>query len=232
LSELLRPEPPRSWVDRARDALDAVRTRPAAAAGAVVALAVVAVIAVAIMLGVARSGASAARSAPVEAELPFAAGAASGATSSTTTVPSLVVHVAGAVVDPGVHRLAAGARVVDAIDAAGGLTADADPDRVNLAAPLADGSRIYVLRRGEVAPPSLHDAAPSSGPLGGDAGPLDLNAATLTQLDALPGVGPATAQAIIDHRARVGRFRSVEELLDVRGIGPAKLEQLRPLVRV
>jgi competence protein ComEA len=162
---------------------------------------------------------------PAEAAMPLA-----GPASTSTTAPSeVVVHAAGAVVSPGLYRLADGARVADVLEAAGGAAPDADLGRVNLAAPVADGSQVYVVRVGE-APPAGVSAAGG----GGDApaGPLDLNTATLAQLEELPGVGPSTAQAIIDEREQRGRFGSVEELLDVRGIGPAKLDAIRDLVTV
>ncbi|MFP5376615.1 MAG: ComEA family DNA-binding protein, partial [Acidimicrobiia bacterium] len=100
----------------------------------------------------------------------------------------------------------------------------------NLAARVADGERVYVPRRGEAPPPG----APGGGAGGAGAGsaPVDLNTATVDQLVSLPGIGPATARAIVDHRAEHGRFTSVEQLLDVRGIGEAKLAALRPLVKV
>jgi competence protein ComEA len=163
-----------------------------------------------------------------------AAGLAGTATS--TSLPSeLVVHVAGAVAAPGVQRLPPGARVVDALDAAGGAATDADLARLNLAAPLADGQMVYVLRLGEEAPPAIAGpVAPSTGaavstPSAGVA-PVDVNTASAEQLDTLPGIGPSTAAAIIAHREEHGPFTSVEQLLDVRGIGEAKLSQMRDLV--
>lgn len=163
--------------------------------------------------------------APVESLLPVV-----DPTSITTTTaepPPLVVHVAGAVRDPGVRRLPAGSRIVDAVRAAGGATPDADLDQLNLAAPLSDGVRIYVPVEGEVvASPGATEGATDP------AGPIDLNTAGAALLETLPGVGPATAAAIIDHRQRHGPFRSVEGLLAVRGIGEAKLAALRDLVRV
>src|SRR5262249_20148780 len=107
----------------------------------------------------------------------------------------------------------------------------ADLDPLNLAALVTDGQRIYVPRRGEAPPPDV-GAADATSTDGAASGPLDLNTATAEQLDALPGVGPATAQAILDYRRRHGRFRTVGELVQVRGIGEAKLDQLRTLVTV
>ena len=161
---------------------------------------------------------------PAEELLPLASESAVAGPASTAVATTVLVHVAGAVVAPGVYELRGDARVKDVIDAAGGPAADADVDQLNLAAPVRDGERVYVPRIGETAP--LATATGSS------TGPLDINTATLDQLDALPGIGPATAQAIIDEHDRRGGFRSVDELLEVRGIGPAKLEQLRDLVRV
>ncbi len=175
---------------------------------------------------------------PPETSLPFAGGAGDPAASTTTTTTTLepaevVVHAAGAVARPGVYRLAAGARVADLLDAAGGPVTGADLDRVNLAAPLEDGGRVFLPLVGQDVPAVTGGSSPAGqGTEGVVRGPIDLNAATLTELDTLPGVGPATAQAILDERERRGGFGSVEELLDVRGIGEAKLAALRDLVRV
>lgn len=167
-----------------------------------------------------------------EASLPMARPAAESGSAPGSTAPSapaqILVHAAGAVHHPGVYRLPNGARVADLIELAGGPTAEADIDQLNLAAKLEDGSRIRVPRRGEV----LTADAPAAPDGSGAATVLDLNTATAAQLDDLPGVGPATAKAIVDWRTTHGRFRSVEQLLEVRGIGEAKLEQLRGLVRV
>lgn len=150
---------------------------------------------------------------------------------TTTTAADLVVDVAGAVVHPGLVRVPAGTRVAEVIVAAGGPTADADLRQVNQARVLTDGEQVVVPRQGEVlpAPPA---PAGKGGPGMKPSGPLDLNGATADQLDALPGVGPATAAAIVEWRGRNGRFRSVDDLLEVPGIGPSKLARLRPLVRV
>lgn len=172
------------------------------------------------------------------------------ATASPVTV-EIMVHAAGAVLRPGVYRLAMGARVTDLLTSAGGLTTDADGDRINLAASVQDGERVYVPHRGEDAVPAVVGDPGSSGSAtsgaspgrvgapaqadggtGAPPGPVDLNTATAEQLDTLPGVGPSTAQAILEYRQQHGRFESVDELLDVRGIGDAKLAQLRDRVRV
>jgi competence protein ComEA len=140
--------------------------------------------------------------------------------------------VEGAVLQPGVHRLPTGARVTDAVAAAGGLAPTADGARLNLAAPLQDGQRVYVPAVGQEPPPVVGPTGPQGGSDEQPSGPVDLNTADADALDALPGIGPATAAAIIEHRKEIGGYTSVDQLLDVRGIGEAKLEQLRPLVTV
>jgi competence protein ComEA len=139
-----------------------------------------------------------------------------------TPAPPVVVHVVGAVQAPGLYRLVRGKRVADALARAGGATAKADLALINLAALVSDGQQIVVPAR---APPG---AAPAAGEAAG--GPVHLNSATLEQLDALPGVGPVTAQKIVDYREEHGAFSSVRELDAVPGIGPARLEQLTELV--
>ncbi|HTO01596.1 MAG TPA: ComEA family DNA-binding protein [Microthrixaceae bacterium] len=164
-------------------------------------------------------------------------GDAASSAGSETKGTKVVVHVTGAVVSPGVVSLSAGSRVVDAVTAAGGLRPDADPDRVNLAALLSDGVRVAVPVVGEPLAPEL--AAVQGQPTGGGGGgkpqpaaPVNINLATADELEQLPGVGPATAAAIVTKREKDGPFESVESLLDVRGIGDAKLEGLRDLVTV
>jgi competence protein ComEA len=139
--------------------------------------------------------------------------------------PPVVVHIVGAVRVPGLYRLARGKRVADAVERAGGATGKADLALINLAAPVADGQQVVVPAR---APPRA--AAGEGG--GGDAaaGPVHLNTATLDQLDELPGVGPVTAQKILDYREKHGAFSSLRELDAIPGIGPARLAQLSELV--
>jgi competence protein ComEA len=136
----------------------------------------------------------------------------------------LVVDVAGAVRQPGLHELAPGTRIADAVAAAGGATAKADINAVNLAAPIADGEQIVVPARGAGAAGASSGAAPSP------TAPLDLNSASLEQLDALPGIGPTTAQKILDYRQAHGSFHSIADLDAVPGIGQGRLEQLKGLV--
>jgi competence protein ComEA len=142
---------------------------------------------------------------------------------------TVVVHVAGAVRDAGVYRLRAGARVNDALARAGGATPRADLSPVNLAAKVEDGRQVLVPRRvaASAVPAPVGTAAP-----GQPAVPVNLNTATLEQLDTLPGVGPATAQKIIDYREEHGGFGSVDELGEVPGIGDVRLAALREQVRV
>lgn len=147
---------------------------------------------------------------------------------------TVLVHVAGAVADPGVHRLDGDARVGDAVRAAGGGVAGADLDGLNLAAPVVDGSRLVVPRTGEEAlvemPPSAPADAANSGSDSDLDGPVDVNHAPTEALDRLPGVGPATAAAIVTERETNGPFVSVDDLERVAGIGPAKLAAIRDLV--
>ena len=162
-------------------------------------------------VGASEGPATASRIAPLDSDQDTAAGA-----------PRLVVHVVGAVRRAGLFRLPEGARVADALARAGGPTARADLSLVNLAAPLADGQQVVVPRRG---PPG---SAPSGAPATGVK--VSLAMATVEQLDELPGIGPVTAQKIVDWRTTHGPFRSVEDLDAIPGIGPARVEQLRDLV--
>lgn len=137
----------------------------------------------------------------------------------------VVVHVVGQVYKPGLYSLPEGSRVDDAIKRAGGPKPKAALALVNLAAPVADGQQVVVPSNREAA-----QALAGGSMAGGAGGPVHLNSATLDQLDELPGIGPVTAQKILDYRSEHGAFGSVEELDAVPGIGPATLEELRDLV--
>ena len=137
----------------------------------------------------------------------------------------VVVHVVGQVYEPGLYSLPEGSRVDDAIKRAGGPKPKAALVLVNLAAPVADGQQVVVPSNREAA-----QALAGGSMAGGAGGPVHLNSATLDQLDELPGIGPVTAQKILDYRSEHGAFGSVEELDAVPGIGPATLDELRDLV--
>ena len=147
----------------------------------------------------------------------------------------VIVHVAGAVRRPGVYRIEAGARVDEAVRRAGGATRRADLGGLNLAAKVEDGRQVLVPRRaaaGAGPPGQAADTAGSAAGTGAAAAPVNLNTATLAQLDTLSGVGPATAQKILDYREEHGGFGTVEELGEVPGIGDVRLATLRELVTV
>src|SRR6266542_978679 len=148
-----------------------------------------------------------------------------------TGLPSgrVVVDVVGAVRRPGLYRLEQGSRIADAVARAGGATGQADLALVNLAAPLADGEQVVVPKRGAPGAAGSGGGAAAGGP-GVSTGPVHLSTATLDQLDSLPGIGPVTAQKILDYRAKHGAFNSVDELDAVPGIGPSRMDQLRDLV--
>lgn len=180
------------------------------------------------------SGGVAAGAGGTEGGPPVATGVGSP---ETPPAGDVTVHVAGEVKKPGVLTLPAGSRITDAVQAAGGLTNNADPSALNLAQPLNDGEQIKVPKVGEPEgsgeAPGSTSGAPgeaSGGSTGG--GKINVNTASEQELQELPGVGPATSEAIIKHREENGRFESVEQLEDVPGIGPAILERLTPLVTV
>lgn len=135
---------------------------------------------------------------------------------AATREPQLIVHVSGAVVTPGVYTLDPEARVLDAIEAAGGPTSEGLVHQLNLAAPLADGVQVRVPIEGEIVQPIGPDVGMSS--------QINVNRASAPELERLPGIGPAIASAIVSYRDDHGAFSSAEELLEVPGIGPAKLE--------
>ncbi len=209
-------------------ATDRLRDRPVAST--LIALALAAVAAIAWWSG--RPGPAV----PVEARIPLATtvgpGAGTAATtdapqaSATTEPDELLVHVAGAVRRPGIVTLEPGSRIGDAVTAAGGPTSDADVHQLNLAAPVVDGLQVRVPVDGElVAPTGI--APPSATDSGSDGHLLvDINSASEAELEGLPGIGPALAAAIVEWRTANGPFATVDDLLAVPGIGPAKLERL------
>jgi competence protein ComEA len=174
---------------------------------------------------------------PAPAAVPDRGALAAGTATPTAPVGEaaessavVVVSVVGRVARPGLVTLPAGARVADAVAAAGGLLPDADPASVNLAALVPDGAQVAIGVPG--APAGPDDAAAAPGGAGGHGGRVDLNAATAGELDALPGIGPVLAQRIVDHRSRNGPFRSIDQLEDVPGIGPAIAAELARMVAV
>jgi competence protein ComEA len=162
-----------------------------------------------------------------------AASLAPAASAAPTAAALVMVHVVGRVARPGVVRLPAGARVKDAVAAAGGPARGADLSTLNLARPLSDGEQVVVGDRssGSEVPGSTPPPTASAGQLPG-AGRVNLNSATLAQLDGLPHIGPVLAQRILDFRTEHGRFASVEELNEVSGIGEKTFADLQPLVTV
>jgi len=142
------------------------------------------------------------------------------------------VYVTGAVREPDVYTLPPNSIVKDAIAAAGGAASDADLDRINLAMQLADQAHIYVPHKGEENPPITPVVAkPSPGPAG-NAGLLNINTATVEELDTLPGIGPAIAQRIVDYRNDNGPFATIEDLMNVKGIGETTFAELKSKITV
>jgi competence protein ComEA len=196
-------------------------------------------------IGGASAGESSAAPAAVTTTAPSTtlvdATATATATDTKGQPATIAVHVAGAVNHPGVVELRSGARVIDAVEAVGGALADGDLDRLNLAAKVTDGQRVYVAKVGQSDPGAVGEP---SGPAAGDpsasgtsasgttGGKVNLNTATQAQLEELPGIGPTYAQAIIAERQRKGGFTSVNDLRSVRGIGDKRFAELAPLVTV
>ncbi|MGQ9684419.1 MAG: helix-hairpin-helix domain-containing protein [Anaerolineae bacterium] len=152
----------------------------------------------------------------------------------TPTPRQLVVHVSGAVSRPGVYTLPDNSRLIDAVEAAGGLRGDAAGESLNLAAPLADGQRVHVPVLGqEPATTDSPGAVPvsSAGPAAAG-GPVNLNTAAVGELESLPGIGPALAARIVEDRIANGPYTTVDDLMRVRGIGAATLDKIRPYVMV
>ena len=169
------------------------------------------------------------RGAPANIAPPAATGVAAGMSSpSPTPTAALFVHVSGAVKRPGVYEFPTGARVADAVESARARS-DADLNALNLAEPLSDGVKIDVPKRGEQVVSAMPTPVASSSPVGAL---VNVNTADQTTLETIPGIGPVTAAAIIDWRTQVGPFSSIDQLLEVSGIGPATLESIRPYVTI
>ncbi len=146
----------------------------------------------------------------------------------TATSGPMQVYISGAVAHPDVYTLPPDAIVRDAVEAAGGFTADADRDRINLAQHLSDGEHIHIPRLGEAPTPAPQISEGTPLP----SGPIDINTATQAELETLPGIGPALAQRIIEYREEHGPFASIEQIQNVSGIGPAKFEAIKDLITV
>jgi competence protein ComEA len=146
---------------------------------------------------------------------------------------AIFVHVGGAVRHPGLYDLADGARVNDAVEAAGGATSKADLDGLNLAAKVKDGDKVLVPSKSSAASASQPTGPGPPGATSSDGSTLvNLNAATIADLETLPGIGPSLAQRIVDYRTEHGGFRRIEDLMEVPGIGPKKYEDLKDHVTV
>lgn len=212
------PAADESTVDGPGDAYARASPRARALVGAVVVV-LLAALGITVAVGIVQSGGSAAEVVPIDQT--------TGPDGTDVTAGTLYVHVSGAVARPGLYRLEGGARLVDAVAAAGGFAEDADDAGVNLARTVSDGEQVVVPVKGEAAAGS--GALGGAGAGGGD-GRVNLNTATVAELDTLPRVGPAIAQRIVDWRTTNGRFSTVDDLLSVPGIGEKMLESLRPLV--
>ena len=207
-----------------RDKLDALAGRRRDVLLLVILVAVVAV--VAIVLWSRGSAPSIAPPATVPEE--FASPAPANGVAPSPASSSLLVHVAGAVRRPGLYEMPPDARVADAVTAAHGPSPAADLDSLNLAEPLVDGIKVEVPRKGQEPVTSTLPGLPSPAPSAGSM--VNLNTADQMALETIPEVGPVTAAAILEYREQVGSFTSIEELLEVSGVGPATLEAMRPFV--
>ena len=205
-----------------------VLTRTQIATYAVAALVVV-VLAVRFMQGQSHGAATAAAGGATGGS---ATGEASSVRIESRPAAVALVHVAGAVQRPGVYRLHDGERIQDAVRRAGGARRGADLNAINLAAKVADGQQVVVPRRGSPGATPAADTGASGAAGAPSQPPVSLNTATAEQLDTLDGVGPATAQKILDYRREHGGFRSIDDLGEVPGIGPKKLAALRTKVQL
>ena len=226
--------------------VDRVRDWRTDARFGVIVLVVIAVVAGVVWYRIGVGGASAGEPATTPRAVTTTAAVAAatpvgGDPTTPTTAPGastkIAVHVAGAVMHPGVVELRAGARVIDAVEAVGGALTDGDLDRLNLAAKVADGQRIYVAKVGQADPGVAGDATGGGVDAGSGGGAVpgakvNLNTASQAQLEELPGIGPTYALSIIAERQRRGGFKSVNDLRSVRGIGDKRFAELAPLVTV
>ncbi len=146
---------------------------------------------------------------------------------ATPTPATIDVYVSGAVKKPDVYTLPLNSNVKDAITAAGGVTAEADLDRINLASRLSDQMQVYVPRKGEGAPPAPNGATPGTA-----TEKININTASVEELDKLPGIGPSTAQAIVDYRTKNGAFKTIDGIKDVPRIGDALFEKIKDQITV
>jgi len=138
--------------------------------------------------------------------------------------PEMVtVHIVGAVIEPGVYQLAAGSRVKQLLEAAGGPATDADLETINLARPLFDGEQVRVRRIGEESPATENAAA---------SGKININQATVAELETLPGIGSLRAQRIVEHREKYGYFEEITDIMDVSGIGPGIFSTIEELITI
>ena len=153
--------------------------------------------------------------------------------SPPATAAPLIVHITGAVVDPGVYSQPPGSRVMDAIQAAGGLTTDADSTLINLAKMVEDGMQIWVPRQLAGDLERINPGKAEENPVAGNLGALiNINTATQTELETLPGIGPVTAEAIIQYRQENGPFSEIQGIQAVSGIGPVTFEKIREFITV
>jgi competence protein ComEA len=234
--EVPRPAPEKHWRERLVEQVAGARSRftllsfgrVATSAGAVLVIAAAALWLLRSPTPAVETALPRAKPGPSAPSTMSGSSSSSGAALTTAVAGVIVVQVAGAVVKPGVYRLPPGSRVTDLVAAAGGVEPGVDESVLPLAAKIVDGQRVYVPRPGESVPVAAVTGAAATGPTG----PVNLNQATTEQLDALPGVGPSTAAAIIAYRDKHGPYRTVNGLLDVPGIGDGKLAALRDLVTV
>jgi competence protein ComEA len=174
-----------------------------------------------------------ARSLPKGGATPLATPIAPASPTGSPTSGGIVVDVEGAIRAPGVYTMPVGSRVADAVRIAGGATAAADLATVNLARPIADGERVYIPRKGEAPPPQAAGGDPAGGgSLGSAGGKVNINTASVGELNSLPGIGDVLAQRIVDYRTQHGPFHDIKDLMKVEGIGQKKFDSLKDYVTV